>query len=251
MKTLLPGFRDLVDGVIEVCEVKAEGFLAVVDEYHTVGAEELKQLAQNVPQQLYTVKIAPTGLVFDEKFSRWFFAATREWREIDFLTVDDLRAAMPPKTVSRNANRVAVWGPILRAFDRTPAKITKAGETLLTAVSGGEEPYLTAIDLENGVFACSCPAYNHEDENWRKRHLLCKHLMLSIFHHHSSILEACGRKAEPWEKSLKKCQRHPYSQAMLANWLYYFIKKVFAKLKLQAGRFEDWNAVDSALNSMV
>ena len=231
----MPSFKDLVDGVIEVCEVRAEGFLAVVDDYHTIGAEELKQLAQHVPQQLYTVKIAPIGPVFDEKFSLWFFAATRKWREIDFLTVDDLRATMP----------------ILRAFDRTPAKITRVGETLLTAVSGGEEPYLTAIDLENGVFACSCPAYNHEDENWRKRHLLCKHLMLSIFHHHSSILEACGRKAEPWEKSLKKCQRHPYSQAMLANWLYYFIKKVFAKLKLQAGKFEDWNAVDSALNSMV
>lgn len=122
----MPGFKDLVDGVIEVFEVRAEGFLAVVDDYHTIGAEELKLLAQHVPQQLYTVKIAPIGPVFDEKFSRWFFAATREWREIGFLTVDDLRATMPPKTVNRNANRVAAWGPILRAFDRTPAKITRA-----------------------------------------------------------------------------------------------------------------------------
>jgi hypothetical protein len=246
----LSGFKDLVDGIIEVDEAKAEGFLAVVDDYHTVNAEELKHLAQNVPQQLYTVKIVPTGLVFDEKFSRWFFAATREWREIDFLTVDDLKAVMPPKTVSRNANRVAVWGPILRAFNRTPAKVTRAGKMLLTSVLGDEEPYLTAVDLENKMFACSCPAYNHEDENWRKRHLLCKHLMLSIYHHHPSILEAYGDNGS-WEKSLKKCQKHPHSQIMLANWLYYFVKKVFAKLNFQAGTFEDWDAVDSVLNTMV
>ncbi|OYT46582.1 hypothetical protein B6U84_00075 [Candidatus Bathyarchaeota archaeon ex4484_40] len=237
--------EDLLD--FDFQDEPARGWLAVVDEVHTLSAGDLRSLSQYAPHQLFQVDLAPTGLKFDEKMAKWFFAATRAWRESYDVTLDELRSVMPPGVVSSRAERVAVWEPIMRAFNRNVVKVSTAGSLLLTAVTGsGVQQYLTCIDLEKRLFACSCPIYNHEDETERKRHILCKHLMLSIYHHNQLILEESGDSRD-WSSSLKAAQNHPRSDVMIPNWLYYFIKKVFAKMGFEAGLFKDPNQVEEVL----
>jgi len=226
----------------------ARGWLAVVDEVHTLSAGELRSLSQFAPQPLFNIDLAPTGLKFDEKMARWFFAATRAWRECYGVTLGELRSVMPLGVVSPKAERVAVWEPILRAFNRSIVKVSTANNLLLTAVAGsGVQQYLTCIDMEKMLFACSCPAYNADDENSRKRHILCKHLMLSIYHHHEILLEKSGEDPWGWISSLSAAQNHSHSNIMIPNWLYYFIKRVFASMGFEAGRFENPSQVREVL----
>jgi len=245
-------YRDLVEDLIEIQDETAfRGWLAVVDEVHTLTAEDLRSLSQYAPKQLLQITITPTGLKFDEKMARWFFAATRTWHECEGVSVNELRSIMPPGVVSRNAKRVAVWEPIKRAFSRNVVKVSAANNLLLTAVTGsGVQQYLTCMDLEKMLFACSCPAYNADDNNSRKRHILCKHLMLSIYHHHEFILEKSDEDPEEWISSLSAAQNHPHHTSMIPNWLYYFIKNVFAGMEFEAGRFENPDKVREVLALM-
>jgi len=237
--------EDLLD--FDFQDEPARGWLAVVDEVHTLSAGELRSLSQFAPRPLFNIDLAPTGLKFDEKMAKWFFAATRAWRECYDVTLDELRSVMPPGVVSPKAERVAVWEPIMRAFNRNVVKVSTAGNLLLTAVTGsGVQQYLTCIDLRKRLFACSCPIYNHEDETERKRHILCKHLMLSIYHHNQLILEESRANFNDWSSSLKAAQSHLRSDVMIPNWLYYFIKKVFAKMGFEAARFNP-NQVEEVL----
>ena len=245
-------YRDLVEDLIEIeGEQRFTGWLAVVDEVHTLTAEDLRGLSQYAPKQLLQITITSTGLKFDEKMARWFFAATRTWRECEGISISELRSIMPRGIVSPNASRVAVWEPILRAFNRNIVKVSTAGNMLLTAVAGsGVQQYLTCIDMEKMLFACSCPAYNADDENSRKRHILCKHLMLSIYHHHEVLLEKSGVDPREWISSLSAAQNHPHHMVMIPNWLYYFIKNVFAGMGFEAGRFENPSQVKKVLELM-
>jgi len=245
-------YRDLVEDLIEIeGEHRFTGWLAVVDEVHTLTAENLRSLSQYAPKQLFQIAVVPTGLRFDERMARWFFAATRTWRECEGVSVNELRAVMPSGVVSPNAKRVAVWEPIKRAFSRNVAKVSTANNLLLTAITGTDvQQYLTCIDLEKMLFACSCPAYNADDENSWKRHILCKHLMLSIYHHHEILLEKSGEDPREWISSLSAAQNHPHSDIMIPNWLYYFIKRVFAGMGFEAGRFENPIQVREVLELM-
>jgi len=76
------------------------------------------------------------------------FSATRSWREVD-ISLDELRAIMPPGVVSPKARGVSVWPPIVGTLTRTVSYATRSGSQLLSAVTGGEDTYLTAIDLEH------------------------------------------------------------------------------------------------------
>jgi len=245
-------YRDLVKDLIEIeGEYRFTGWLAVVDEVHTLTAEDLKSLSQHASKQLPKIAITPTGLKFDEKMARWFFAATNAWYECDGVSIDELKTIMPSGVVSPNARRVAVWDPIRRAFSRSIVKVSAANNQLLTAVSGSiARQYLTCIDLEKKLFACSCPAYNADDENSWKRHVLCKHLMLSIYHHHELLLEKSGEKPGEWISSLSAAQNHPHHAVMISNWLYYFIKNVFAGMGFEASRFKNPSQVKKVLELM-
>jgi len=246
-------YSGLVENIIEVHEsYELTGWLAVVDEIHTVTAEDLERLSWHVPDVLSEVSLIPTGLKFDEKMANWFFAATNSWRICEGVTVKELRAVMPPGTVSPRANRVALWTPIKRAFDRSVSKVSKAGDALLTCISGGSKSHLTCLDLGNRLFACSCPAYNSKRENERKRHVLCKHLMLSIYYHNSSVLRRFSmlKKESDWSRSLSLAQFHQHRNVMLCNWLYYFIKKIFAPLSFEAGLFKSQDQVNEILALM-
>jgi len=245
-------YRDLVEDLLEIQnEPVLAGWLAVVDEIHTVTAEELKALSQHVPEELLHLTIIPLGLKFDEDLARWFFAATKTWRECRGISVQELRRIMPLGVVSRNAKRVAVWDPLLRAFSRNVVKVSRAESALLTSVTGsGVQQYLTLIDVEKRLFSCSCPAYNTDNENNFKRHILCKHLLLSIYHHHSAILEESNEDPKEWLRSLSAAKRHREHRVMLANWLYYFVKRVFAPMEFEASQFEDENQVREVLALM-
>ena len=245
-------YRDLVEDMIEIeGEHGFKGWLAVVDEVHTLTAENLRSLSQHAPQMLLNIRLVPAGLKFDGRMARWFFAATRTWRECGGISVDELRSIMPRGVVSRNAWRVAVWEPIKRALSRNVVKVSAADNLLLTAVAGsGAQQYLTCIDLERMLFACSCPAYNADDEDSWKRHILCKHLILSIYHHNEFILERSGFDPQEWVSSLSAAQSHPHYAVMIPNWLYYFIRNVFACMGFEAGRFEDPDRVREALALM-
>lgn len=227
---------------------KFTGFLAVVDDYHTVRLERLRELASLTPR--IAVSLTPLNLRFDRGAAKWFFAATREWVETP-IPVEELRRTMPPKTVSRKAERVAVWKPILRAFNRIIIKVTKTGNLLLAAVPGSADTYLVTFNLNRKLYACSCPAYAQpRDVTWLRRHILCKHLMLGIYHFHEEFLEMAGKNRADWIRSLKACQQHRESQVMLGNWLYYLISKVFSELGFQAAKYVDRGEVERAIQTL-
>ena len=188
----------------------------------------------------------PTDYAFDEQSAAWFFSATRGWREVD-ISLDELRAIMPPGVVSPKARGVSVWPPIVGTLTRTVSYATRSGSQLLSAVTGGEDTYLTAIDLEDRLFACSCPAYLSEKLGDPRRHILCKHLMLSIYHFSDILLEKQPH-AEAWRKAKRECVRRGIYYVV--NWIYYFIRRVFAGLGFQAGVFRDEKHVCSVLERL-
>lgn len=242
----MPRYRRMVEGILELPDVELKGWLAVVNDVHTITVKELGQLSQFVPTPLFEVKLVEGDIKFDGRMAAWFFAATRAWEEKWEVTLEELVATMSPGVVSEKAKRVAVWKPIERAFERTVVKVTTTKDALFAAITGGEKDYLTCIDLKNRLFACSCPAFN----NGGKRHAICKHLLLSIYHHNDALLEESGEETRSWRESLSRAKNHPEKRIMLVNWLYYFIKNVFVRMGFKTGHYEDPNQVEKALELM-
>ncbi|MEM3432621.1 MAG: hypothetical protein QXG08_01005 [Candidatus Methanomethyliaceae archaeon] len=211
---------------------------------------------------LYIVELPPSapapplppmvarGYAFDERFAAWFFGATNEWKDTT-VPLSTLAETMPPNTVSPNAKRVAVWKPIIRALERPRGTVKDAdgvtyAKLLPLSPTAGASEYLVALDFRNRMFACSCAAYTgegHEQKHldtWKKRHALCKHLMLLIFERMERVLEFSplseGERAS-WRASKAKIASVPRDQytkdILVANLLYYFIRHVFARMGMR------------------
>ncbi|MEM1792694.1 MAG: hypothetical protein QXE92_00440 [Thermofilaceae archaeon] len=206
-----------------------EGWLAVLEDVKTLSPKDYERLRGAVNLN-FIVKLEPASLVFDRRMAAYFFAATRTWREVE-VSLEDLVNTMPPGAVSPRAKRVAVWEPIEKALSNVSARVTAIGNCLLADVRGSDR-YITCIDLDRKLFACTCPAYNDGRD---KRHVLCKHLIHSIYRHSEEIMRWAGAGPE-WIMSLKASQNHKHAYEMVCNWIYYFIKHVFAGLMMQAAR---------------
>ena len=229
-----------------------------------IPLRQLKEVATYDALLLKSLQVKPEPTVFDVKFANWFFAATKGWRPASqfnsTVSLATLRSVMPPNTVSPKATHVAVWPPILRAFERIVGKTTMIGEKIITIIYGGDEPHLTCIDLDRRTFACTCKAFNADDEQQRKRHVICKHLFRAIYHHYETLFTAfaSNMNLNPWRSSLEQIERGFAAndkRVLLANWVYYFTKNVFANLGMYPGRFEDlpaarnlsWNLINKKL----
>jgi hypothetical protein len=203
----------------------------------------------------------------DEKLVNWFFAATRQWEPAD-VPLQLLKECMPPNTVSPKADRVGVWDPISRALERPRGRVVEEGGTICALLKPvtptAKDWYLATIDLQRRMFACDCPAYTGEDrgvkergEEWRKRHVLCKHLLLTAFELSDRILDASplppDQKAQWRESKAKIFQQHRnqlaagaggyaagdrVTKVLAANYLYFFVKHVLPKMEMRPANYD-------------
>lgn len=227
------GFRSAVEGIIVFGEKpeKYGGWLAVLEDVATLSHEEYERLRRAAKPSI-PVWLEPAGITFNKSMATYFFNATRQWVDRPEVTVIELINMMPYGVVSKKARKVAVWRPIERALTNVTARVTATDKYLLADIDGTTGRHVTCIDLEEKLFACTCPAYG---DGTAKRHVLCKHLMHSIYRHSEEILSYAGASGE-WIESLKSCQKHHHAHVLVCNWLYYFIKHVFADLSFQSAR---------------
>jgi len=206
-------------------------------------------------------ELAPRKYVFTKEFAKWFFASTR-WKPAKTIgsniSVEVLRRVMPPRVVASKARYVGVWDPILRAFDRSVGKTVLIEENIVTILVGGQQPVVTCFNLRDKLFACSCPAYSDTSrgENWLKRHLLCKHLLKTIYHHYKLLARSLSKEElEPWNASLSYIEsRFPRVEdktALITNWLYYFTRKVFSKLNFRSAFFKNPQLTQRAVRKLL
>jgi len=225
--------------------------------------EDISSAAQKIALD---VVMRARDYCFDEKMANWFFAATNQWEPAD-IPLQLLKEIMPPNTVSPKADRVAVWEPISRALERPKGKVVEADGALyvhLKAITPNiKSSYLATIDLKRKMFACDCPSYTGIDhgkqrgEEWRKRHLLCKHLLLSIFELNDKILEASplsGEEKAQWNECKAKLQQkantdRSVARPLAANYLYFFTKHVLPRLEMRPADYDEssLNRAKSAL----
>ena len=107
-------YRDAVEGLIELPEAKASGWLAVVDELHTVSARQLRQLALESPLKAPGIVVPKSARAFDVKAARRYFSDG--WVPVE-VPVEELRAVMPSGVVSRRAWRVGISPLIVEVFE--------------------------------------------------------------------------------------------------------------------------------------
>lgn len=204
----------------------------------------------------------------DEKLVNWFFAATKQWKETA-VPLQLLKEVMPPNTVSPKADRVGVWEPINKALERPKGRLVEEGGALYVLLKPitptVKEQYLTTIDLQRRMFACDCPAYTGEEtfvdnrkrvwrggeargEEWRKRHVLCKHLLLSSFELSDRILESSPLTVEE-RAQWKECKTRILQQnastdqytirVLAANYLYFFVKRVLSRMEMHPADYDE------------
>lgn len=230
-------YSDAVEGLIEVPEVGGRGWLTVVDEVHTLSAEQIRQLTRGV-LSIPALRIIPTQRIFDEVAAKSFFNSL-QWVPV-FIPVEELREVMRG-VVSSEARRVALSPflvSLLKGADFEMKLVTVDGMILALERSSGGEENLAAIDLKQNAFACHCDEYEASS--------LCKHVLLAFFHVRDVILE--GRAdADEWREAFKRAQQHRHRRTMLSNWFYYFIKHCIAPSCFAFGKYESLSAVEKAI----
>ena len=238
-------FKDAVEGLIEFPEARGRGWLAVVDELHTVSVEQLRQLATNFRIKPPAVQLPKSPIVFDYNAARSFFSDG--WVSVD-VTVDELRGVMPKGVVNWKAWRVGVSPKIIKAFEGGMAtKVTSTDGHCFSLVEDGGNKYLASILVKHKIHVCHCQEFGEKD--------FCQHLLVALFHFHEAILELWGDKASPpkpseWLESFRLAQQHPHRRTMLCNWLYYFTKECYAKLEFKAGRYKSMASIQKAIKQM-
>jgi acetyl-CoA carboxylase beta subunit len=124
-------------------------------------------------------------------------------------------------------------------------------DRLVTIIQGGKKEYLTCFDLKNKQFACTCDAFNATAEKERVRHLICKHLFRTIYHHYEAFTPL--KINNPWNESLKEIEKtvnQKDKSVLLTNWLYYFTRHVFAKLEFKATTFKAVKSAEEAIATL-
>jgi len=172
--------------------------------------------------------------------------ATDGWQDTT-ESVQTLVSAMPPGVVSPNANRVAIWKRLERAFQRQPVSVAAYDSRALFIIEGTQN-YLVTIDFKRKLMASSCPEYNGKDANSRRRFELCKHNISALIYYRTEIYSRSGiskNEVDSWERSFQSCQG--MSHAIRANWYYYFLKVVVPQLNLRAAYYQSNEVVQDAL----
>jgi len=154
------------------------------------------------------------------------------------IPLSELKSVMPSGVVSDKAENVGISHALKNLIEeRRVEKFTIVDQRLLLLAEEVYGKYLATVDLKSKVFACNCPLYNGE--------MPCTHVLLTIYHHHDILLELYGgQEADVWQKALVKAQQHAHSQAMLCNWLYYFVKNFVSHLNFRAERYKDLKAIE-------
>lgn len=238
-------FRDAVEGLIELPEAKASGWLAVVDELHTVSARQLRQLALEAPLKAPDIVVPKSARAFDVEAARRYFSDG--WVPVE-VSVEELRAVMPSGVVSRRAWRVGISPLIVEVFEGgLAAKLASVGEGVhLALAEDGAEKRLATVSVERKIHVCHCADFAEKG--------FCKHLLLAVFHFHEAILDRWGKllasPPEEWLESFKLAQQHQHRRTMLCNWLYYFTKECYARLEFKAGKYRFQNSVKKAIRQM-
>ena len=197
---------------------------------------ELMQLSRKASTRIPAIRLVPSQKTFNETEAKKLFGRN-EWVPTN-LPLSELKSVMPFSVVSDKAERVGISQALINLLEEDIViKGIATCHRLLLLVEEGDKKYLATVDLEGKVFACNCTVYDGK--------LPCKHVLLTIYHFHDILLEHhTGREADVWQEALVKAQQHAHSQAMLCNWLYYFVKVFVSHLNLKAGRYEDPKAVE-------
>ena len=238
-------YREAVEGLIDLPEAKGSGWLAVVDEVHTVSARQLRQLAAKFRIKPPTVQLPKNPVVFDYSAARSFFSDG--WVPVD-VTVDELMGVMPKGVVSWKAWRVGVSPKIVKAFEGGMAtRVASTDGHCLSLVEDGGDKYLASILVERRIHVCHCREFGEKG--------FCQHLLVALFHFHEAILELWGDEASPPKpserlESFRLAQQHQHRRTMLCNWLYYFTKECYAKLEFKAGRYRSAASIRKAIKQM-
>jgi hypothetical protein len=236
---------------------KAPILLTIDDVCPHIPLKTLRQVTTSNGDLIQMLGLTQDPVIFDETFVKWYFSSSR-WETAkshgSSLDVDALLQVMPTGTVSNRAHHVCVWAPIIRAFERNVGHATMVGNKIVTIVSGDTDA-LTCIDLQKKSFACTCSGFNSDDEDERKRHALCKHLLRSVYHHYEAIFSVLEptTNLNPWTTSLSTIEQYPLEadrKVLITNWLYYFVRRAFTKLELHLARFEDLEAATQAINAL-
>jgi len=233
---------------------KATLLLTIDDVCPHIPLKTLRQITSNDATLAKMLQLEMGGLIFDENLSKQFFSSTG-WRTASAfgstISITDLNTLMPPGVVSGRAHSAAVWYPILSAFDRGIGRTTMIQDKLVTIIQGGKKEYLTCFNLKNKQFACTCDAFNTTAEKERIRHLICKHLFRTIYHHYEAFTPL--KINNPWNESLKEIEKtvdQKDKTVLLTNWLYYFTRHVFAKLEFKATTFKTVKSAEDAIATL-
>jgi len=197
---------------------------------------ELRQLSRKASLTIPAVRLVSGQAVFNETVAKKLFGGS-EWVPTN-IPLSELKSVMPSGIVSDKAEKVGISHALNNLFeDEMVAKFTVVSQRLLSLAEEGRSKYLATVDLQTKVFACNCPVYDGK--------LPCKHVLLTIYHYHDILLKLyASHEVDVWREALVKAQQHAHSQAMLCNWLYYFVKGFVSHLNLRAGRYEDLKAVE-------
>jgi len=258
-KEVMKQIKDALDvleaGTAVKVKLPKSTILLTVDEICPhIPLKTLKQITTSDEELAQMLRMTGGNAVFNENVAKAFFA-THRWGSANnyggSVTVDVLKRIMPSGVVSDRAHHVSVWDPIMRAFEKNVGKTTMVENKIVTIVSG-ESENLTCVDLENRQFACTCPNFNSDKDDKRKRYTLCKHLLRTIYHHYEAIFSELEptTNLNPWTRSLTEIEQYGNEEGkrvLMANWVYYFVRHVFTKLELSSSRFEDVETAKKAV----
>jgi hypothetical protein len=247
-------FRTQVEGFLSSIDPSAPEYnsrflLPIADYSNPIRLQKLRQATrQLIPGEIRALKLQ-AGRLLDQKELSWVMA-TDGWQETTEST-QNLLSAMPPGVVSPNANRVAIWKRLERAFQRVPVKVAAYDSRAFFIIQGTQD-YLVTIDFKRKLIASSCPEYNSVNDNARRRFELCKHSISALIYYRTELYSRSGlpkSEVDGWETSFKSCQS--MSHAIRANWYYYFLRNFLPALGLSAAYYKDSTSIGPAIQFML
>ncbi len=163
-RTQVEGFLSSIDP--SASEYNSRFLLPIADYSNPIRLQKLRQATrQLIPGEIRALKLQ-AGRLLDQKELNWVMA-TDGWQETTEST-QNLLSAMPPGVVSPNANRVAIWKRLERAFQRVPVKVAAYDSRAFFIIQGTQD-YLVTIDFKRKLIASSCPEYNSVNDNARTK----------------------------------------------------------------------------------
>jgi len=183
--------------------------------WHTLTVEEIERETVPLARELIS------SILLDESNSRpidnpYYILQQRKalWYPVRFsssglpVTIGDIKGFLPEKYVrAKDEFPVRVHLRIASAFDRSVAVQGASKGRYALIIDSPRGKYLTVIDLNKRVLACTCPFYR---EHKRGVGSLCKHIILSLFVLKNEILNFLSEEErEYWKDVFNRVSKMP------------------------------------------